>query len=354
MKKVRSTAPRKSVSPYVVYIDESFFNFWGLNNPDGNFCYVAFGVPQENLSILDVEHKRLIDLFQTAVASDLGETPPVEIKSVVFRRLELKSRRRIALLARGLMLRLGAFFLTEFCQVRGFILESVRSDLLEKGDSQIPEKWDSLYQAKRDELSRAVKEQKLGQSPLLQKLIETPTASLAYFLTQRAKWYELVVDPRGGVEDNYIAKTIQYTTEAVIRGVHRESPDKLRATSFSTRSENCPGLQMADLLAGEVRHWFVRNPEFLEFNSGLTLLDIDELQTKFYLKTSAGIVSKPERRTNIPFSLSRKLYRAGRSSLFPYFRSSLANNLISCIAAYGEFRHIDLAHDQIIDSPDNR
>jgi hypothetical protein len=243
--------PRQiKVSPYVVYIDESFFNFWGLNNPDGNFCYVAFGIPHEKLSILDVEHKRLLDLFQTAVKSDLGETPPVEIKSVVFRRLELKHRRRIALLARGLMLRLGAFFLTEFCNVRGFILESLRSDLLEKGDSQIPEKWDSLYQAKREELSRTVKQQKLGQSLLLRKLIETPTASLAYFLAQRAEWYDLVVDPRGGVEDNHISKAILHTTEQVIRVVHRKNPNMLRATSFSTRSDNCPGLQMADLLAG--------------------------------------------------------------------------------------------------------
>jgi hypothetical protein len=352
--KVRLATRDKFASPYVVYIDESFFNFWGLNNPDGNFCYVAFGVPYENLSLLDVEHKRLLDLFRNAVVSDLHEMPPVEIKSVVFRRLKLKNRRRIAMLARGIMVRLGTFFLTEFCQVRGFILESVRSDLLEKGDSRIPKKWDSLYQAKREELSRAVKEQKLGQSSLLQKLIETPTASLAYFLTKRAEWYELVIDPRGGVEDKHIAQAVRHTTEAVIRGVHRETHDKLRATSFSIRSENCPGLQVADLLAGEVRHWFVQNPDFLEFNSGLTLLDINNLKTQYYLKTSAGIVSKPERRTKMPPTLIRKLHKAGRSSLFPYFRRSLANDLISCIATYGEFRHIDLAHNQLIDSPDNR
>lgn len=344
----------EKLSPCIVYVDESFFNFWGLNDPDGNFCYVAFGVPSDKISLLESEHKRLLDLYQNAVRSDLKETPPNEIKSTTFRRLELKNRRKIALLARGLILRLGGFFLTEFCQVRGFILESVRSDLLEAGKSEMPKDWQPLYDAKHKELSDLVKNQKLGQSPLLQRLIETPTASLGHFLAERAEWYELVIDPRGGLEDVAIAEAVRRVTEGVIRGVHDANPEKLRAVSFGVRSQDCAGLQFADLLAGEIRNWFLRNMDFLDFNSGLKLLDINNLPNKFYLNTATAIVSKPERRIHMPRDLTRKFNRAGRNTLLPYFRRSLANDLITCIAKYGEFRHIDLAHNQIIDSPDNR
>jgi hypothetical protein len=111
---------------------------------------------------------------------------------------------------------------------------------------------------------------------------------------------------------------------------------------------------VADLLAGEVRWWFVTHPEFLAFKSGRTLLNARELTAFHMAKTHSGNHLKPERRSKMPSGLWRKIVRADNKSVFPCFHSSLANDLLNCVAKYGEIRHIDLARREIIDSPDNK
>jgi len=56
--------------PYTVYMDESFYEFWGLQNPEGNFCYAVFGLPDQHLRTLDQFHAEFLRDFQTAVKAD--------------------------------------------------------------------------------------------------------------------------------------------------------------------------------------------------------------------------------------------------------------------------------------------
>ena len=50
---------------------------------------------------------------------------------------------------------------------------------------------------------------------------------------------------------------------------------------------------------------------------------------------------------------SRGLYRANEHSGLPYFRNVLAKGLLSCVAEWGEFRHIDFESGDVIDSIDD-
>jgi len=115
---------------FTVYIDESFFQFWGLRRPDDNFCYLALGVPTANLKRFETEHQVFLREFQGAVQAELATNAPSEIKSVLFRRLPFAPRRKIALRLRAALLSLRCFFIAEYSEVQGFVLEAVRSELL--------------------------------------------------------------------------------------------------------------------------------------------------------------------------------------------------------------------------------
>jgi hypothetical protein len=348
-----------SLPSYIVYVDESFFQFWGLKRPLDNFCYLAFGLPTHHLKAFEIEHKLMLADFQRAARTDLASKAldpkaTAEIKSTLFRQFDIVNRRRLALRLRGLMLASECFVLAEFSEVQGFILEAVRSDLLEAGKKELPQDWNALYDAKRKEFLDHVQRKDLGQSPMLERLISLPAVALAHYLALRAKQYEIFVDPRGQVEDENLADAIGDYTMSVVRLIREQGQTNLVSVKVDVRSEQSPGLQIADLLAGELRWWFVSNPEFLKYRSGRILLDKNELTSFYASKTATRTLIKPERRTKIPESLRRKLYVADKRSLFPYFHGSLANGLMSCIARTGEFRHIDLTHGEIIDSPDNR
>jgi hypothetical protein len=338
---------------FTVYIDESFFEFWGLKRPTNNFCYLAFGAPTRNLAALDEKCRVLLDYFKKAIQKDLGIEPPDEMKSVLFRRLEAVNRRRIALQLRNVMLALDCFILAEYSEVQGFILEAVRSDLLKAGKKELPENWMPLYDAKRKSFLDDVQRKGLGQAPMLERLISLPSTALAHYLSLRAQDYEVLLDPRGDIEDQNLQDAIRDYASSVADRIRAGGQNNLKSVRVDVLSEQSFGLQIADLLAGELRWWFISHPEFLEYGSGRSLLEEKELKSFHASKTANGFFIKPERRVKIPVGLISKLQTADKSSLFPYFNRSLANKLISCIAKNGEFRHIDIAHRQFIDSPDN-
>jgi hypothetical protein len=62
-------------------MDESFYEFWGLQNPEDNFCYAVFGLPDQHLRTLDQFHAEFLRDFQTAVKTDLNREAPRELKS---------------------------------------------------------------------------------------------------------------------------------------------------------------------------------------------------------------------------------------------------------------------------------
>lgn len=338
---------------YDIYVDESFFRFWGFDDPDGNFCYAAVGVPGSQRVSFKQGMVALFGEFQLAAEQSLLEVSPPEIKSTIFRRMPLPVRRRFAFKIRDLLLKTNSFFLSEYSPVRGFVIESIRSDLVAQGQEELPSDITGLYNRRRQELVNSVRREGAGQSPILRNLIALPSSALAHYLARRTESFTVILDPRGRVEDAEIARSIAAHSIAVLEAVQHENADKFREVISDKTSIEVPELQIADLLAGEVRNWFILNPEFLQYKSGTTLLPASKLGDMFPLKTREGTAAKPERHTRMPYGLVRRLTTATEGSTLPYFRGSLANHLLSCIAEHGEFRHIDFSRHLIIDSPDD-
>jgi hypothetical protein len=52
---------------YLVFVDESFYEFFGFNDPDGNFCHVAVGVPEHNYQPLQRDLAPLVQTYKRKV-----------------------------------------------------------------------------------------------------------------------------------------------------------------------------------------------------------------------------------------------------------------------------------------------
>ena len=70
--------PEANLERYQVYVDESFFKFWGFKYPDGNFCYVIFGLLTTNLAAFEAQHSHLLNDFKKVIVSELQEPEPVD------------------------------------------------------------------------------------------------------------------------------------------------------------------------------------------------------------------------------------------------------------------------------------
>jgi hypothetical protein len=337
---------------YELYVDESFFRFWGLSDPDGNFCYVVYGLPISQLTSLAVHHARLLKKFQDLVVAKLGEPIPLELKSSLFRRLPFNDRRRLALAMRHTLKTTNSFIVGEFQEVRGFLLESIRSDVVQAGGTALPQNWQELYDIRRNQLANTVAHGAAGQSPILSKLISLPTIAATNYIARRASSFSITLDPRGGIEDERLEDAIRTYTITVLEKIQQEGADKFKSVRHDLASEAVPGLQIADILAGEVRNWFLANREFLDFNSGKPLVTSATANIGHLMQIKDRVVSKPERHAHLPPGLVRRMYRTAENSTLPFFRQLLAKGLLSCVARWGEYRHIDFERRIIIDSPD--
>jgi hypothetical protein len=144
---------------YDLYVDESFYRFWGLDDPNGNFCYLIYGLPTSQISTLTVSHAELLRTFQNLVVTKLREPAPPELKSGLFRRFPFAERRRLALQMRNILHITNSFVIGEFQEVRGFVLESIRSDVALTGGAELPQNWQELYDERRDQLAKTVREE---------------------------------------------------------------------------------------------------------------------------------------------------------------------------------------------------
>src|SRR5882762_6994859 len=78
---------------YLVFIDESFYRFFGFDALDGNFCHGAFGIPRDNYAQLQATLQPLVLAYKRRVRRATGQEP-AEIKYSVLRTLPLSFRMR--------------------------------------------------------------------------------------------------------------------------------------------------------------------------------------------------------------------------------------------------------------------
>src|SRR5271156_6519373 len=67
-------------SEYLVFVDESFYKFFGFADIEGNFCHAALGVPQSRYSSLQTLMNPLVETFKDEIIRLQGQRPQ-EFKS---------------------------------------------------------------------------------------------------------------------------------------------------------------------------------------------------------------------------------------------------------------------------------
>ena len=334
---------------YVVFVDESFYRFFGFDAEDGNFCHAAVGIPTDNYAQLQTILAPLIRLYRQRVHAATGSVPR-EVKFTVLRNLPLSFRLRFAReLVRGLIEN-GGFVAGFYSSTRGIVMERVRTSLLDEAD-EVPRDYVDLYNNARAELLGQF--EGIGQSGLITQLLLTPFSSFSSLLNSFGCHFRVRYDPRQEDEDAAVRDHLAEYMRCLVRVPELFGDDTgYLGMETDIRSHDDLGLQLADVVAGEVREFFRRNPEPLIENSTMKLItpESDEPLQKFIeidhtlFKNGALSPMSPE--------LLRKLARRNSANLISYYYPVLSAGMLTCVTDTGQYRDLEISTGFISDLTD--
>jgi len=163
----------------------------------------------------------------------------------------------------------GGFVFGFYTHVAGVVMEHVRSDLVGTA-STVPEEHRTLYDDASAELRSELRG--VGQSLVIARILRFPVLAAAQFLSYFGCQFKVLCDPRESKEDKAVQKAIdQLVTDHFALAAPDEAKSYL-GMDASRESHTEFGLQIADLLAGEVRLLFENHPasprpRLLSFNA---------------------------------------------------------------------------------------
>jgi len=337
---------------YTVFIDESMDGFLGFPRPDGYFCYCALMVPSERLADLgcfwEALRERLVREYKKATGFALGD---VEFKAGYLNQLGPTARRdlgeRLAYFLRKNQCYVGGFFTT----VDGFSLYHLRTKVAMDDEAKVlPDDWVArLAAVKRDLLANDEKLPGVANLiyPLLHAVLEIPLN----WLGSLGKSFEAVYDPRDKREDAFLLKHVsRFLNDA--EAAFKRFPGIFKGATAKVKSEDSPGLMLADLLLRDIRRLFLDLPGLvLEASSEKLVLPVpqndDPLVMSFNgLRTKAGSL-RP-----MSAELAAALRRPSANSMLPLYADRLADRKLSCYASWGEARVVRFEDDRFADMVD--
>lgn len=348
---------------YLVFLDESFYKFFGLARRDGNFCYGCIGIPEEKYDLLKSGLATLLGEYQQISRMSGGE--PKELKfSPHFLKLPKPFKRRFGLCLRNLLHRNGGFVLGYFVPVDGLVMERVRESCLSRGLKEVPHEHSAEYEtARTDLLTRRVNvfdsvgshnyTRGVGESSILCYLTANVLLNVNGLLAAANCPFRVVYDPRERSEDAAVSEH-----QLILNEIFSLLPSSLHTHcrfTTETASNNELGIQLADVMAGEFRQFFRKNDGLLTAESSLKLIPSGQGdQMRGWIIPSEGARKAVGicRLRPIPSSSMRCFYPPSES-LVPYFREMFAINGLVCFTHKGEHRHIEIAAKQFADEADN-
>jgi hypothetical protein len=121
---------------------------------------------------------------------------------------------------------------------------------------------------------------------------------------------------------------------------------------MNVQSQDELGLQLADVIAGEVREFFRSNQEALTESATLRLItpDSDEPLQKFIemhnITFKHGALSRMSR------GLCRKLRRRNSANIISYYYPILSAGMLTCVTDTGQLRDLEISTRMISDLTD--
>lgn len=331
---------------YLIFMDESFYSFFGFADIAGNFCHAALGLPKDKYAQLQVSIRPVVEAYEYEVCGMTGERPR-ELKSTLLARLPLEFKLNFTReLVRNLVA-VGGFVAGFYSTTRGIIMERVRTNLLDETDA-VPENHTDLYNAARTQLLAEL--EGVGQSELIKQLLLLPFSALWNFMNSFNCTFRIRYDPRGKAEDQRVRNMMEGYMEALTR-----IPDLFGTvnpllgieTDISSREDI--GLQLVDVVAGEVRSFFRRNPEGLNESATLRLItgDSDEPLEGFLEFNNS--THKIGALSPMTIGLATKVSVENSDNLISYYYPVLASGILACITETGQPRLLEIPTRLILD-----
>lgn len=323
---------------YLVFLDESFHRFFGFDAAEGNFCHAALGVPRDNYSQLQAMLGPLVQAYNRQAQRVIGQSP-AEIKFSVLRNLPLNFRLRFTREFVRSLAETSGFVAGFYSSTRGVVMERVRTNLLDGAD-EVPDDHAALYNAARAELLAQF--QGVGQSQLITQLLLTPFSAFSALLRSFECTFRVRYDPRQGNEDQVVRDALADYMCCLVRVPELFGDDTgYRGMEINIRSHDDLGLQLADVVAGEVREFFRSNPAPLTESATLRLIKpgSDEPLQKFIEINTLfknGVLSpmSPE--------LARKLVRRNSANIISYYYPLLSAGMLTCVTDTGQLRDLEI------------
>jgi hypothetical protein len=343
------TCPGKEVwdryrdEEWLVFIDESFCMFFELTARSGYFCYSAVGVPAREYPQLCADVKALLP--ECSAATGQTET---ELKYGHFKRLPYRTRRRFALRIRDIVTRSGAFIAGFYTPSRAFVLERVRTNLLDDEAVELPEDDETLC---ADAIAQLIKEHgNRGQAGVIGKLLWLPTASVANLLSSLNARFTIICDPRDQRrEDPAVRAKIEDVME-MSRNLKNIPDTDLRsdlADHFlgirgDRTSTDEPGLQLADMMVGEIKEFFQAFPGLMSWRATrrlVTQLSKEPLVTAIPMR---GLLWKTGVLYPMPPGLVAHFMKPDpqERTVLPMFRNMFAAGMLTCYSVTGQPRNV--------------
>jgi len=330
---------RFSNQEYLVFVDESFYRFFGFDAPEGNFCHAAVGVPVNNYARLQRLLAPIIQDYNGEVQRVLGEAAG-EVKYSTLRKLPIPYRAKFTRTLVSKLKDTGGFVAGFYSSTRGMVMERVRTNLLDEA-AEVPIDHAALYDTARLELLDQF--QGVGQSGILTMLLLTPFASISSLLRSFDSTFRVRYDPRQGDEDRVVREALADYMGRLVNVPDLFGPvSNYLGMEADISSHDDLGLQLADVIAGEVRDFFRNNPESLTESASLRLITPESDEPVQRFEKIAGNVFKKGVLTPMSAGLAEKLVCKTPENPISYCYPVLAAGMLTCVSDTGQLRDLEI------------
>lgn len=219
-------------------------------------------------------------------------------------------------------------------------MERVRVGLV--GDDRgVPPDCNVLYERAALELREQANEG-VAQSETIASILRIPLAGLSHFMQFFQCPFRILCDPRESREDKAVLRAIDEFFSGPMAAIAPNEAKLYLGMDNTLPSDQEIGLQLADLLTGEVRSFFDANPEFLISCASRTLITWNSRANIEVWETLMGNHGKAGTLEIIPPEIMARIERFSGESCIPFYRPSFAAGLLSCYTNLGQPRHIEL------------
>jgi hypothetical protein len=342
---------RYAGTKYLVFVDESFFMFFDeMTAQSGYFCHSTLGLPESEYPTVAAELVAVFREYERLVAG------ASEFKHSDFKRIEVKPRRKIALALRDILLPRGCFVGGFYSPVRSYVLEQVRTNLVlnDSGVEEVPDDLTVLFAEAAKEL-KALRDGP-GESSMITRLLQVPMAGVGNMLASLGCAFEVIYDPRGKKEDKAVRagvddymRIFDALKSAPPIGLRTDVNDHFKGLRYDKTSDQEPGLQLADLMAGEVATFLRANSELMTFGANKKLVTQRSRERLNAVETIDGVLFKTGTYVKMPTALTRRFFKPDKEgrSVFQYFVPALASGVLTCYSSWGQPRDL-MPFDRLI------